>query len=349
MQTWADEPEADSRKEASRRPWDECYKRLKEEIRLRQYSPKTLQTYATWIGQFQRFLDNKPPSEIDSDDARRFLTDMAVKRRVAASTQNQAFNALLFFYRHILKTDYDLKDKVVRARKTKYIPVVLSRDEVNLIIARLHHPYNLAVQLLYGCGLRLSECLNLRVHCFNFDEHILTVHDGKGKKDRTVPLPRVLIPALQDQLGQVKKLHEQDLAADFDGVFMPGALNRKWRTVAKDYIWQWFFPAKMLTFVPQDDEQRRYHLHETHLQKALRAALRSTKVAKRVTAHTFRHSFASHLLRANYDIRTIQQLLGHSDIRTTMIYTHTVQSRTLKETASPLDFGPEQILLTDAV
>ena len=185
MQTWSSEQGADAGKEAKRKPWDKCYTRLKEEIRLRQYSPKTLQTYSTWIGQFQRFLDNKLPSELDSNDARCFLTHLAVKRRVTASTQNQAFNALLFLYRHILKTDYDLKDKVVRARKTKYIPVVLSREEVDSVIACLQHPYKLAVQLLYGCGLRLSECLKLRVHCFNFDEQILTVHDGKGKKDRT--------------------------------------------------------------------------------------------------------------------------------------------------------------------
>ena len=185
--------------------------------------------------------------------------------------------------------------------------------------------------------------MNLRVHNFNFDQAVLTIHDGKGRKDRTVPLPRVLLPALRDQLVQVQQLHEQDLQAGYAGVFMPGALDRKWKAGAKDYIWQWFFAAKTLTLVVQAGEYRRYHMHESELQKVLRSAVQRARIPKRVTCHSFRHSFASHLLRANYDIRTIQQLLGHSDLRTTMIYTHTVQSRTIKEAGSPLDFSPEMI------
>jgi integron integrase len=347
MKTWANMPQANIQVEVARAPWDECYTRLKEETHLRQYSPKTLQTYATWIRQFQEFVENKAPSHVDSDDARRFLTYLAVKKRVVASTQNQAFNALLFLYRHILKTDYDLRDTVVRARRTRYIPVVLSREEIDRIVNRLKPTYALAVQLLYGCGLRLFECLNLRVHCFNFDEAILTVHDGKGKKDRSVPLPQCLFPKLRAHLKKVERLHELDMKAGYDGVFMPGALGRKWKTASKEFIWQWFFPAKTLTLIPQQNERRRYHMHETELQKALRKAVRMAKIPKRVTCHTFRHSFASHLLRANYDMRTIQQLLGHSDIRTTMIYTHTVKSRTIKEMGSPLDFSPEQVRSTE--
>jgi integron integrase len=347
MKTWIAAPEANAVMEAARAPWDDCYARLKEEVRLRQYSPKTFKTYATWTGQFQAFLENKAPAEVASEDARRFLTHLAVERRVGASTQNQAFNALLFLYRHVLKTEYELGDTVVRARRTRYIPVVLSRGEIDAVIGRLKHPYALAVQLLYGCGLRLAECLNLRVQCFNFDQAILTIHDGKGRKDRTVPLPQALLPALREHLEKVKRLHELDLAAGFDGVFMPGALDHKWKSAAKELIWQWFFPAKTLTLVPQDNETRRYHMHESELQKALRHAVRMAKIPKRVTCHTFRHSFASHLLRANYDMRTIQQLLGHSDIRTTMIYTHTVKSRTIKEVGSPLDFSPDQIRQID--
>ena len=337
VQRWADGREEDPVGDRRRRRWAECYAKLKEEIRLRQYSPKTLQTYRTWLEQFDGFLKGKDPAGLTSDDARAFLTHLAVRRGVAASTQNQAFNALLFFYRHILKTEYDLKDKVVRAKQTKYIPVVLSRAEIDAVIDRLRYPYSLVVQLLYGCGLRLSECLNLRVHNFNFDEGILTIHDGKRKKDRTVPLPRVLYPLLHDQLSRVATLHEADLEAAFDGVFMPGALNRKWRKASLEYIWQWFFPARNLTLVPESGERRRYHLHAAHVQRALRSAVRGLKITKRVTCHTFRHSYASHLLRANYDIRTIQQLMGHSDVRTTMIYNHTVESRTVKEAASPLD------------
>jgi integron integrase len=347
MKTWSREPEANAEVEAARAPWDACYTRLKEEVRLRQYSPKTFTTYAGWIGQFQAFLENKNPATVNSDDARRFLTHLAVKRNVVASTQNQAFNALLFLYRHILKADYELGDTVIRARRKRFIPVVLSRQEVDAVLARLQEPYKLAVQLLYGCGLRLNECLCLRVQCINFDEAILTVHDGKGRKDRTVPLPKALFPALRAQLETVQKLHAQDLKAGYDGVFMPGALDRKWKGAAKEYIWQWLFPARMLTLVPKDGERRRYHLHDSELQKALRHAVQMARIPKRVTCHTFRHSFASHLLRANYDIRTIQQLLGHSNIQTTMIYTHTVKSRTLKEMTSPLDFTPDQVVSTE--
>ena len=349
MKTWAVTPESDKTAEIMRAPWNDCYQKLKDEISIRQYSPKTLQTYTTWVRQFQGFVKNKNPSELNSDDAKDFLTHLAVKKRVVASTQNQAFNALLFLYRHILKAEYDLKDSVVRAKKSKYIPVVLSRSEVDAVIANLKSPYALAVKLLYGCGLRLSECLNLRVQCLNFDAGILTIHDGKGKKDRTVPLPEVLYPALRDQLERVREIHEEDLCVDCSGVFMPGALGRKWKNASKEYIWQWLFPARTLTLIPQDNERRRYHMHDSELQKVLRKAVRKTEIAKRITCHTFRHSFASHLLCANYDIRTIQQLLGHSDIRTTMIYTHTVKSRTLKDVTSPLDFAPELIKLTECL
>lgn len=347
IKSWPSAPEANRLAEAARAPWDACYQRLKEEVRLRQYSPKTFQTYATWIGHFQRFLQNKPPAQVDSEDARRFLTHLAVDRRVVATTQNQAFNALLFLFRHILKTDYELGDTVVRARRTRYIPVVLSRAEVDAVIARLQPPYNLAVQLLYGCGLRLNECLTLRMQCLNFDEGILTVHDGKGRKNRTVPLPKALYPALRTQVATVTALYDQDLKAEFDGVFMPGALDRKWKSASKEFVWQWLFPAKTLTHVPRDNERRRYHMHDSELQKLVHDAVRQARIPKRVTCHTFRHSFASHLLRANYDIRTIQQLLGHSDVRTTMIYTHTVKSRTLKEMTSPLDFTADQLGFVD--
>lgn len=322
----------------TRTPWDDCYKALKEEIALRHYSPKTLKTYRGWISQFQKWLGEKLPEDVDSADARGFLSHLAVEKNVAASTQNQAFNALLFLFRHILKREYDIGDNVPRARRTKYIPVVLSRKEVDMIIDKLRIPYRLIVELLYGCGLRMSECINLRVNDLNFDECIITVHRGKGGKDRTVPLPRVLIPELHKQLEVVEALLKEDLSDGFAGTFMPNALGRKLRSVAKDIGWQWLFPASMLTLIPKDNEYRRYHIHETKLQKALRSAVIRSDVKKRVTCHTFRHSFASHLLRANYDIRTIQQLLGHSDVKTTMIYTHTVRSRTMKEIESPLDF-----------
>ena len=230
-----------------------------------------------------------------------------------------------------------MKD-IPRAKRKPYIPVVLSREEVDRIIAALSYPYDLIAKLLYGCGLRLSECLNLRVHNFNFDTSILTVHDGKGKKDRTVPIPETIVTELKTQLQSVIALHQEDLKAGYAGTFLPNLLEKKYKNAAKELIWQWFFSAKTLTFVADTREYRRYHLHDTHVQKAIKRAVKKAKILKRASAHTFRHSFASHLLQANYDIRTIQELLGHSDVRTTMIYTHTIRSRTIKEAKSPLDF-----------
>ena len=325
--------------ESNEPAWDACYTQLKAEVRLRGYSPKTLQTYQVWIRQFERYLKGKRPDQVNSNDAKNFLSHLAVDRHVAASTQNQAFNALLFLYRHILKAEYDLKDKVVRAKKTKYIPVVLTRKEVDQVLKGLNGAKQLACSLLYACGLRQSECLNLRIQCLNLDNRILTVHDGKGRKDRTVPLPEGLLEPIAEQMEKVAQLLEQDLEReDYAGVFLPDALGRKYAGAAREFPWQWLFPAKTLTLVPEDGEYRRYHVHETQMNKAIRMAVRKAKLTKRVTAHTFRHTFASHLLQANYDIRTIQEMLGHADVRTTMIYTHTVPSRTKKERQSPYDF-----------
>ena len=192
--------------------------------------------------------------------------------------------------------------------------------------------------MLYGCGLRLFECIGLRVHCMNFDAGILTVHDGKGQKDRTVPLPETMLPELRRYLETLKDLHKRDLEKKYAGVFLVNALELKYKNAAKDFIWQWFFPAMQLTYEKKSGGYRRYHLHESLVQKAIKKAVDKSRITKRASAHTFHHSFASHLLQANYDIRTIQELLGHSDVRTTMIYTHTVKSRTLKEAKSPLDF-----------
>jgi len=319
-------------------PWDAVIVRIKEEVKFRQYSPKTFDAYAGWVRQFAGFA-GKPPGDIAMQDVKDFLTHLAVDARVVASTQNQAFNALLFLFRHVFKKDFDAAEGIVRARRKRYIPVVLSAAEVDAVVAKATYPYGLVIGLLYGCGLRLFECLNLRVQCFNFDDGVLTVHDGKGKKDRTVPLPRVLVPDLRTHLARVENLYRLDLRDGFGGVFMPGALERKYRNAPREWIWQWFFPAKTLTLVPETGKRLRYHLHESHVQKAIHQAAGQARVAKRVTAHTFRHTFASHLLLANYDIRTIQEMLGHSDVRTTMIYTHTVPSRTQKERASPLDLG----------
>lgn len=328
-------PEAKQTKGAS---WKAQFSSLEEEIRTRHYSPKTLKTYRGWMRKFQTFCHSKSPELLSTDDVKEFLTFLAVKRDVSATTQNQAFNSLLFFYRHILKREFGKVDGVVRAKRKPYIPVVLSREEIDQVLNRLEPPYDLAVKLLYGCGLRLFECLGLRVQCVNFDAGILTVHDGKGKKDRAVPLPEKIIPELREHIEKLKDLHQWDLKRKYAGVFLVNALERKYKNAAKDFIWQWLFPARQLTREEHTGEYRRYHLHETHTQRAIKEAVGKARICKRATAHTFRHSFASHLLQANYDIRTIQELLGHSDVRTTMIYTHTVKSRTLKEAKSPLDF-----------
>lgn len=332
------EPSSTAQKYVSGTSWKAEYAKLTDEIMVRHYSVSTLKTYKQWMGKFQTFTKSKPPETVTTDDVKNFLTFLAVEKGVAASTQNQAFNGLLFFFRHVLGREFGKIDGVVRAKRKPYIPVVLSRSEIDEVLVHLGPPYDLVVKLLYGCGLRLFECLGLRVHYFNFDAGILTVHDGKGKKDRTVPIPKKIMPELRSQVARLKELHESDLKKKYDGVFLMNALEKKYKNAPKEFIWQWFFPAKRLTYIDKAKEYRRYHLHKTHVQKALKEATNKARLCKRVTAHTFRHSFASHLLQANYDIRTIHELLGHSDIRTTMIYTHTVQSVTKKEAKSPLDF-----------
>jgi len=319
--------------------WERIYSDLDAAIKVRHYSPKTYKSYAGWTRQLQSFTRQKTPVLLTIDDVKSFLTHLAVKRKVAASTQNQAFNALLFLFRHILNKDFRGLDGVVRAKHRRYIPVVLSRKEIDQVLEQLPYPYDLVVKLLYGCGLRLFECLQLRINHLNFDAMILTVHDGKGQKDRTMPMPELILDELKSHSARVHHLHAKDVASGYNGAFMFDAYERKSPNAAKEFIWQWLFPAKALTVVPETDERKRYHLHPSHVQKAIRKGVYKAKITKRATSHTFRHSFASHLLQANYDIRTIQELLGHSDLKTTMIYTHTIKSKTIKEAQSPLDFS----------
>tara|TARA_B100000614_G_scaffold257181_1_gene276994 strand:- start:1155 stop:2441 length:1287 start_codon:yes stop_codon:yes gene_type:complete len=318
--------------------WEPIYGKLGNEIKVRHYSPKTHKAYRNWVRKFQQFLKNKSPDALDVEDVKSFLTYLAVDQKVAASSQNQAFNSLLFFFRHVLGKEFGKVDGVVRAKRKPYIPVVLSRSEIDRVIGKLRYPYSLVVKLLYGCGLRLAECMNIRINNFNIDMGVLTIHDGKGKKDRTVPLPLTIMPEINRQFEIVREIHRQDLEEETAGVFMFESIEKKYKNAGREFHWQWFFPAKELTWVPEPGEYRRAHLHDRHVQRAIKSAVNRAQLAKRATAHTFRHSFASHLLQANYDIRTIQELLGHSDLRTTMIYTHTVRSKTIKETKSPLDF-----------
>jgi integron integrase len=296
--------------------WREVDAKLKNEIMLRHYSPKTLKSYLFYTQKFRGFMVNKGSS---------------------ASAQNLAFNAMLFLFRHILKKDLgDLSD-TPRAKITKFIPTVLSVKEITSLFSKLDGSDKLLAQVMYGCGLRLAEAVNLRVHHFNFDEGMLSVQFGKGGKSRTVPLPEKIRADILAQFERVKTLHEHDLDNNCAGVFMPGLFEKKSKFSARELAWQWFFPAQNLTFVATADEYRRYHVHETEVQRMVKAAAFKAKIPKRVTPHTLRHSFATHLLQAGYDIRTIQELLGHSDVRTTMIYTHTIK-RDVKEIKSPLDF-----------
>ena len=317
--------------------WDAIISSLTDEIKARHYSQKTLQHYANWTRKFECYLSHKDPAQLSSQDVKRYLTYLAVQCKVSSSTQNLAFNALLFLYRHILKRDFGEHREIPRAKKSTYVPVVLSRDEVQEVFARLGYPYLLIAKLQYGCGLRCFEAVKVRVQDFNFDAGLLTIK-GKGGKSRTVPVPNRLTAELLAQLAYVKKLHADDLAASYAGVFLEDQLEKKYPHAAKELQWQWFFPQESLTFVSSTGERRRYHVHDSRYQEALHQAVKKAQLTKRVSTHTLRHSFATHLLQANYDIRTIQTLLGHSDVRTTMIYTHCVPSRTLKDLKSPLDF-----------
>lgn len=319
--------------------WGDELTKLAQEIQLRHYSPKTLSNYSSWVKKFCTFTQTKDPALLVTEDVKSFLTWLATERKVAASTQNQAFNALLFFYRHVLGKEFGKVEGVVRAKRRNYIPVVLSRPEIDTVVSKLEPPFDLVVKLLYGCGLRISECLELRVSAFNLHMGVLTIYNGKGGKDRTVPLPQSLTAQIEAQLQSVRSVLDKDLAhGHFAGTFLPNSLERKYPSAPKEFTWQWFFPAKQLTKVADKNQYRRYHLHVSHVNKAIKKAAGAAALTKRVTAHTFRHSFASHLLQANYDIRTIQQLLGHSSVQTTMIYTHTLKGTTNKEPLSPLDF-----------
>ena len=316
--------------------WDGIIAALADQIKTLHYSRKTLQHYANWTRKYQGYLSHKDPAALSPQDVKNYLTHLAVDCRVSSSTQNQAFNALLFLYRHILKKDFGDHKDVPRAKKSTYVPTVLSREEIQEVLARMGSGYQLIAKLQYGCGLRCFEAVKVRVKDFNFDSGLLTIK-GKGGKSRTVPLPHVIVPELLAQLAFVKKLHADDMAAGFDGVFLDDQLEKKYPNAPKEFQWQWFFPQNSLTTIPATKQQRRYHVHDSRFQEALYRAVKKAQLTKRVTSHTFRHSFATHLLQANYDIRTIQEMLGHSDVRTTMIYTHCIPSMTMKDRKSPLD------------
>ena len=310
--------------------------RVRQVLRRKHYSYRTEQSYIQWIKRYILFHNKRHPKEMGAPEIVAFLTYLAVEEHVAAGSQNQGLSALLFLYRDVLGQDLDLSFNAVRAKKPKRLPTVLTRQEVQHVFAHLTGLHLLIAQLLYGSGLRLMECLRLRVKDLDFEQFQVIVRDGKGQKDRVTVLPQALVEPLQRQLQHVQHVHQQDLARGYGAVFLPDALARKYPNAEREWIWQWVFPSARLSVDPRADVVRRHHVDPTSVQKAVRRAAQAAGINKRVSPHTFRHSFATHLLEAGYDIRTVQELLGHKDVKTTMIYTH-VMRKGPYAVRSPLD------------
>lgn len=309
---------------------------MSEELRARHYSTRTEKAYLQWVERFIRFHGMRHPAEMGTEEVNAFLTSLAVRDSVSASTQTQALSAILFLYRHVLGMEVGDLEGVVRARKSTHLPVVMNRAEVRAVLAELEGEYWLIAALLYGTGMRLSECLALRVQDIDFGANQVVVRDGKGGNDRVTMLPESLKGPLKDQLRRAEIVHKQDLAAGWGRVVLPEALGRKYPNAAREWRWQWVFPQQRRWTSRTTCEQGRHHVHETLVQRAVREAVRRSGVQKHVTCHTFRHTFATQLLEAGYDIRTIQELLGHKSVNTTMIYTHVLNKGGLG-VRSPLD------------
>ncbi len=312
-------------------------------MRFKHYSLRTERTYWDWIERFIRFHGMRHPREMGEAEVGAFLTHLARDGRVAASTQNQALSALLFLYKDVLKQEFGWLDGVERAKKPARLPVVLTRDEVHKIFAHLHGTTRLMAGLLYGSGLRLMECVRLRVKDVDFGYARITVRDGKGARDRVTMLPVNLAAPLERHLQKVKLQHEQDLEDGLGTVYLPDGLARKYRNAAREWGWQYVFPSRKVSLDPRsgDDAEmariyRRHHVDESWLQQEVKRAVRASGISKSASCHTFRHSFATHLLENGYDIRTVQELLGHKDVSTTMIYTHVLNKPGIG-VKSPLD------------
>ncbi len=310
--------------------------RLAEALRARHYSRRTEQAYRHWVKRFIFFHNVRHPAEMAEPEINAFLTHLAVKENVSASTQTQALCALLFLYRHIVGYEIGNIGEVIRARKPTRLPVVMTREEAKAILTGLSGDRWLMASLMYGAGLRLMECLRVRVQDIDFSRNEILVRDGKGAKDRITVLPESLKTPLRDHLRIVKTIHEKDVADGWGRVQMPMALDRKYPNAPTDWRWQWVFPQRHRWINPTTKEQGRHHVDESLVQKAVRDAVTRAGLTKRATCHTFRHSFATHLREGGYDIRTVQELLGHSDVKTTMIYTH-VLNRGPAGVRSPVD------------
>jgi len=309
---------------------------LREAIRLRHYSLRTEDTYVDWVRRFILFHGKRHPRELGAPEVQAFLSHLAVERQVAASTQNQAKAALIFLYKEVLAVDLPWLGEIVHAKRQPRLPVVLTPGEVRVLLDQMEGVMGLVARLLYGTGMRLMEVLRLRVKDLDFVARELVVREGKGGKDRVTVLPASLVAPLRAHLERVQTLHASDLAEGFGEVLLPDALASKFRAAARQWGWQWVFPSALRSVDPRTGVIRRHHLHAESVQKAVRLAARTGELAKPVTPHVLRHSFATHLLAAGHDIRTVQELLGHKDVETTMIYTH-VLNRGGRGVLSPLD------------
>lgn len=309
---------------------------IREVMRLRHYSIRTEQAYLHWVKRFCIFHKMKHPRKMGIPEIEAFLSHLATSERIGRSTQNQAFNALLFLYKEVLRIPLEEPINALRAPRRQRIPVVMTREETQRVLEAMSGTMKTMARLMYGSGLRLMECVRLRVQDLDFAANQLIVRAGKGNKDRRTMLPQSIQPDLLEHLKRVRIIHERDLAEGFGRVYLPPALERKYPAAGKQWIWQYVFPAPSRSKDPRSGEVRRHHIHPTAFQKSLTGAVRLVRINKRVTSHTFRHSFATHLLANGYDIRTIQELLGHADVSTTMIYTH-ILNKGGQGVQSPLD------------
>lgn len=316
--------------------------RLRQQIRVRHYSLRTEETYVQWVRRFILFHQKRHPRDMGKDEIEAFLTYLAQQRSVSASTQNQAMSAILFLYRHVLKMEPAWLTHVIRARRPPQLPVVLTTTEVQHLLSLLQGPVHTCAALMYGAGLRLMESLRLRIKDIDFEYSQITVRDGKGGKDRHVPLPHALKPALRDQVQLVRDLHRSDREAGFGRVQLPDALARKYPAAARAFKWQFLFPSRNRCIDPRSKQQLRHHMHASRVQKAVKRAVIRANINKHASSHTLRHCFATHLLETGADIRTIQELMGHSDVRTTQIYAH-VMNRAGLGALSPLDRLPMSV------
>ena len=305
-------------------------------LRKKHYSYRTEKTYVHWIKRYIYFNKMRHPRDLSEKDIARFISHLAINRNVAASTQNQALNAVVFLYKRVLNIELGAFGPMERAKRPKKLPVVLSKEEVEKVFDHLEGTLGLMAEMLYGCGLRLMECLRLRVKDIDFNMSQVTIRSGKGDKDRVTMLPESIKPLLKEHLKKVKRLHEHDLKNNLGEVELPFALAKKYKNAAKEWHWQYVFPAGRISTDPRTGRIGRHHLDESVLQKAIKIAGRKAEISKPVSPHAFRHSFATHLLENGYDIRTVQELLGHNDVSTTMIYTH-VMNKGGMAVKSPLD------------